>query len=108
MAQLGLPPMDVGQMIAELYELKLFKDIEAGLWMINGFVQSYGHMDDPFAYRTLVYVGAHLICIGSSAPGWGTAEQVQEVVETGRDILLAAWKKDRGYFKGHHLECIFA
>jgi hypothetical protein len=94
-------------MIAELYELKLFKDSEAGLWMINGFVHGYGHMDEAFAYRALVYVGAHLICIGSSAPGWGTVEQVQRVVEKGQDILIAAWKKDRNFFKAHHLACIF-
>jgi hypothetical protein len=107
MAQLGLLPLDVGQMIAELYELKLFKDIEAGLWIISGFVRGYGSVDEEFAYRALVHVAAHLICIGSSAPGWGTPEQIEGVVEAGRNILVAAWKRDRRFFAGHHLQHIF-
>lgn len=108
MAQLNLRPLDIGQMIAELYELKLFKDIDAGLWIIRGFTAGYGKMDESFAYRALVHVGAHLVCISVSAPGWGTPEQVEGVVRVGRDVLTAAWKKDRAFFKGHDLECLFS
>ncbi|ODA83506.1 hypothetical protein RJ55_02020 [Drechmeria coniospora] len=107
MAQLGVRPLDLGQVIAELWQLKLYKEIEAGSWIIQGFVDGYGSVDDKFMLRAAVHVGAHLICIGSSTSGWGTPAQSEQVVKAGRDVLLKAWKGDVGAFDGHDLACLF-
>lgn len=108
MAQLGVRPEDLGQLIAELWQLQLYKGIGAGLWIIQGFVEGYGKVDTDFAFRALLHVGAHLVCIGSSTPGWGTLEEGKKIAEIGRDVLLSAWKKDLSAFKNHDLGCIFA
>lgn len=108
LAQLGVRPLDVGQIIAELWQLKLFKGIEAGVWILRGFAAGYGPVEKDFTFRTIIHVGAHLICFGSSVPGWGSSQQSKEVVKVGRDILLNAWSKDREVFKDHDLECLFA
>lgn len=106
MAQLGVRPEDLGQLIAELWELQLFKRIDAGVWIIQAFVEGYGKVDADFAFRALLHVGAHLICVGSSTPGWGTPEDGERIAQIGRDILLSAWKKDVDAFKHHELGCI--
>ncbi|KAL7940790.1 kinase-like domain-containing protein [Trichoderma barbatum] len=107
MAQVGIRAEDLGQLIAELWQLKLYKDIDAGLWIIRGFVEGYGKVDDDFTFRVLVHIGAHLICIGSTTPGWGTPEQGRNITKIGRDILLNAWKKDAKAFEEHDLQCLF-
>ncbi|KAI0911964.1 kinase-like domain-containing protein [Ustulina deusta] len=107
MAQIGMPSLDVGQMVAELYEMKLYKDITAGLWMMQGFAAGYGEVSDDFAFRTAIQVGAHLVSFGTSVQGWGTPEQVEMVARTGRDIIVHAWHKDREWFQGGDLACLF-
>jgi 5-methylthioribose kinase len=107
MAQVGVRAEDVGQFIAELWLLKLYKNIDGALWIINGFTEGYGQADANFAYRVLIHIGAHLICFGSTTPGWGTSEQGQNIVKDGRDVLLNAWKMDARAFEGHDLECLF-
>lgn len=107
MAQLGMRPLDLGQMIAEMWQLKLYKDIDAGIWLIEGFANGYGEIDDEFAFRTIIHVGIHLICFGSQTPGWGTKEQAEELVKIGRDVVVNAWNTDIDAFKGHPLECLF-
>jgi len=62
---------DLGQMFAELFELKHFKDINAGVWLIESFMDGYGPVDVELAFRTAVHVGTHLICWGSRVVGWG-------------------------------------
>ncbi|KAH8789101.1 kinase-like domain-containing protein [Hyaloscypha sp. PMI_1271] len=98
---------DLGQMFAELFELKHFKDIDAGVWLIEAFMQGYGNIDDDFAFRTAIHVGVHLICWGSRVQGWGTKEQVEKVVEVGRDFVVKGWEKDRAFFESTALKCVF-
>lgn len=99
MAQLGLPNLDLGQMLAEMYELWLYKRIRGGLWMMEGLVEGYGAVTEAFALRTAIQLGAHLVCFGTSVPGWGAPEQVREVARRGRDIISHAWRKDRAWFE---------
>ncbi|KAI2626636.1 kinase-like domain-containing protein [Hypoxylon sp. NC1633] len=108
MAQVGKPNVDLGQMIAELYELNLYKSISGGLWMVQGFVTGYGATSDDFAFRTAIQVGAHLVCFGTSVQGWGTPEQVENCARMGRDIIVHAWKKDRRWFEEGDLACLFS
>ncbi|KAI0115844.1 kinase-like domain-containing protein [Nemania sp. FL0031] len=107
MSQIGVPNLDFGQMIAELYELKLYRNITAGLWMVQGFAEGYGAVSDDFAFRTAIQIGAHLIGFGTSVQGWGTPAQVEMVARTGRDIIVRAWQKDRQWFEGGDLACLF-
>ncbi|TVY93598.1 4-hydroxytryptamine kinase, partial [Lachnellula willkommii] len=99
---------DLGQMFAELFELKHFKGLDAGVWLIEAFMTGYGKLEEQVAFRTAIHVGAHLICWGSRVQGWGTQEQVEEVAEVGRDFVVKGWKKDRGYFEGTSLRSLFA
>ncbi|KAI1185491.1 kinase-like domain-containing protein [Nemania serpens] len=107
LSQIGVPSLDLGQMMAELYELKLYRNITAGLWILEGVVEGYGTLSDDFAFRTAIQIGAHLISFGTSVQGWGTPEQVEMVARTGRDIIVHAWQKDREWFKGGDLACLF-
>ena len=107
MAQLSVRPEDFGQLIAELWELKLYRDIDAGLWIIEGFADGYGKVDTDFVFRAIIHVGAHLISVGSNTQGWGTPEQSEEVAKVGKDVILKAWEKDVGAFEGHDLGCLF-
>ncbi|KAK4106904.1 hypothetical protein N658DRAFT_512627 [Parathielavia hyrcaniae] len=105
--QFSLPPLDLGQMIAELYELSLFKGIDEGKWLIQGFAAGYGDVDAEFAFRTALHVGTHLIAWGTRAPGWGSEAQVEQVVGVAKEIVLCAWQKDRAWFEAGDLACLF-
>lgn len=93
-------------MIAELYELYLYKGIEAGLWLIEGFCAGYGIDDDRFAFRTTIHVGTHLVCFGNVA-GWGNDAHVRSVIQLGREIIVRAWKEDKEWFLKSELACLF-
>lgn len=108
MAQLGVPSLDLGQMLAEMYELWLYKRVRAGLWMMEGFVEGYGAVTEASGLRTAVQLGAHLVCFGTSVPGWGAPEQVQAVARAGRDIICHAWRKDMIWFESGELACLFS
>ncbi|KAL2820801.1 kinase-like domain-containing protein [Aspergillus cavernicola] len=107
LAQWGNRALDLGQMIAELYMLKHFKGIDDGLWAIEGFVEGYHDISHDIAFRTIIHVGVHLIFWGSTISGWGTKEQVSDVVQLGRDLITKAWEKDRRSFEGEIWNCLF-
>ncbi|KAJ5752205.1 hypothetical protein N7520_009122 [Penicillium odoratum] len=108
LCQIGTRALDLGQMIAELYETKLFKEVNCGLWIIKGLMEGYGSLSDEMAFRTTIHVGVHLVVWGSRVGGWGTQEQVEEVVKVGRDLIMQGWNKNRNWFEGGDLECLFA
>lgn len=85
LAQVSSLAFDLGQMFAELYQLKHFKDIDAGVWLIEAFMRGYGPIEEDVAFRVAVHVGVHLICWGSRVAGWGTEGQVEDVVGLGTD-----------------------
>lgn len=98
---------DLGQMIAELFELKHFKDIDAGVWLIESFMAGYGTIEDDLAFKTAIHLGTHLICWGSRVAGWGTEEQIKDVVRIGKEFVVSGWEKDRRFFDGTVLRCLF-
>ncbi|KAK7418888.1 hypothetical protein QQZ08_011097 [Neonectria magnoliae] len=108
LAQLAVRPLNLGQMVAELWQLKLYKDMDAGEWLIWAFGHGYGGLNADDAFRAIIHVGVHLICFGSQTPGWGTPEQSVQLVETGKEVLLKAWTKDREWFRGHVLGILFS
>ncbi|EHA24337.1 hypothetical protein ASPNIDRAFT_39611 [Aspergillus niger ATCC 1015] len=96
----GARALDLGQMFAELYLLKHFKDIDAATWIIQGFMKEYQGLDDETAFRVLIHVGVHFIAWAPLIPNWGTSQQVEDAVRLGRDIVTKAWEKDRSWFEG--------
>jgi hypothetical protein len=107
LCQWGARALDLGQMVAELYQLKHFKNVDAGVWLIEGLLDGYGPIDEDMAFRIAIHIGAHFICWGSTVPGWGTNAQVEEVVKLGRDLVVKGWQKDRNWFRRGWLQCLF-
>ncbi len=107
-AQVGVIGFDLGQMIAELYELWLYKSIDAGIWIIQGLVDAYGITSEDLAFRTAIQVGTHLISFGTTVKGWGTPEQVEDVARTGRDLIVNSWERKRAWFEEGNLACLFS
>ncbi|KAJ5933560.1 hypothetical protein N7454_005889 [Penicillium verhagenii] len=108
LCQVGPLALDLAQMIAELYELNLFKNLDYGLWVVKGFMAGYGPLTDEKAFRTAIHVGVHLIVWGSRVQGWGTLKQVTEVVEMGKDIIVQGWNKNKKWFEDSDLGCLFS
>jgi hypothetical protein len=108
LAQLGVKGMDLGQMLAEMYLLWLYKKIDAGLWLIEGFAEGLGQQTQALMFRVAIQIGCHLVCFGSVTPNWGTPEQNKDVARTGRDIIVNAMKGNRSWFEESTLSCLFS
>lgn len=108
MTQIGHRALDLGQMVAELYETKLFKKLDSGMWVLEGFLEGYGALSDAMAFRTAIHVGVHLVCWGSRVPGWGGQREIEHVVAVGRDLIVQGWRKNRAWFEDGCLRCLFA
>lgn len=81
-------------MLAEMYLLKFYKGIEAGLWMMQGYRVGMGNVGSDVIWRALMHLGGHLISFGTVTSGWGTQEQAEELARAGRDFIMIAWDKD--------------
>lgn len=64
-------------------------------------------LSEEMAFRTAIHVGVHLVIWGSTVPGWGSEQQIKEVVKVGRDLIVHGWNKNRAWFEGGALECLF-
>ncbi|ETN45458.1 uncharacterized protein HMPREF1541_09290 [Cyphellophora europaea CBS 101466] len=106
MAELGVPTTDLGHVVVDLYALWMYKSIKPALWIMQGLVNAYGEVTEESAFRTALYIGSHLICL-ITVSDWLPADQVEEVVRHGRDIVVHAWKKDRSWFEKGELRCLF-
>ncbi|KAJ5885502.1 hypothetical protein N7495_010012 [Penicillium taxi] len=107
MSQISNRGLDLGQMIAEVLQTKLFKQVEGSIWVIDGFLQGYGHLTDDMAFRTVIHAGVHLICWGSRVTGWGSQQQIEEVVQVGKDFIEQGWMRNKAWFEGGSLEFLF-
>lgn len=108
MAHLGVPAFDHGEMIGELYALWLYKKIDAGLWMMQGYAEGLGEQTESRAWRTILQVGVHLLSFGTIAPGWGTPEQVEQVAKLGKEIVVNSWTKNFEWVLNSELASLFA
>lgn len=106
MVHLNDPSVDLGLMLAELYFFSLFKSIPAGLWMLEAMVDAYGPVTEDFAYRTAIQIGAHLVCVITDL-NRVPPEQLEKAAAVGKEIIVHAWKKDRAWFEGGELACLF-
>ncbi|KAH8690031.1 kinase-like domain-containing protein [Talaromyces proteolyticus] len=97
LSHLGLRALDLGQMLAELFEAKHFKDVDAAIWIMQALVESYGPLTREIAFRAAIHVGVHLVC-WSVVPGWGSREQIEEVVRIGREFVVNGWQRDAAWF----------
>jgi hypothetical protein len=107
-AQLGVPALDHGEVIGEMYLLSFFKKTEAGLWMVKGYAEGLGEQNESSAWRTALQIGVHLLAFGTLDRGWGTPEQIQELARFGRDIVVNARDKNRSWFEKSELGCLVA
>ncbi|KAL9107532.1 MAG: hypothetical protein Q9187_008414, partial [Circinaria calcarea] len=84
-----------------------FRGVDAGLYMIEAFLEAYGKMADEEAYEVALRFGVHLVvwpCRSGENDRWGTKEQLVGCVEVGRDFVRNAWEKNREWFRGGVLE----
>ena len=102
---------DLGQLIGDLYERKHFKGADCALWTMEAFIDGYGPLSEDMTFRTAIHAGVHLICWCNRRPGKPppgvTPEQISGVVEIGRDFVLKGWEKDKTWFQGSPLACLF-
>ena len=106
-AQLGVPALDHGEMIGELYAFWLYKKIDAGLWMMQGYAEGLGEQSETSVWRNAIQLGVHLLAFSTIA-GWGTPDQIEDVVQLARDIIVNGWDKNREWFEKSELACLFA
>lgn len=108
LTQTGPRALDLGQMIAELYMTQLYKGIPAGTWILRAFVDAYRPaLTDEMAFRAAIHAGVHLVAFGSVVAGWGDEEHVLGVVAVGRDLVVKGWEREKGWFLGGVLGCLF-
>jgi hypothetical protein len=105
-AQLGVPALDHGEMIGEFYAFWLYKKIDAGLWMMQGYIEGLGEQSESSAWRNAIQVGVHLLAFSTIA-GWGTPEQIETVAGLARDIIVKAWNRDKEWFEKSELASLF-
>ncbi|KAI7773214.1 hypothetical protein LA080_011517 [Diaporthe eres] len=112
LAQFGHRAIDVGGMLADLYERKNFKDSNAVVPAMEGFANGYGQISDEMAFRTAIHAGVHLICWhirrNPTVPFSDPMEKVLSALALGRDFVLKGWEKDRGWFENSVLAPLFA
>ncbi|KAL7808812.1 kinase-like domain-containing protein [Trichoderma aethiopicum] len=109
--QFGHRAMDIGGMLADLYERKHFKDVAASIPIMRGFIEGYGPLSEELAFRTAIHAGVHLICWyyrrDRNAPLPYPLPTVLEALTLGRDFILRGWARDREWFEDTVLAPLF-
>jgi hypothetical protein len=98
-------------MLGDLYERKVYNNVDNGMPVMAGVIEGYGKLSDEMAFRVAMHVGVHLINWHSRRPQQGpwvaSPESILSGLSLGRDFILKAWVKDRRYFKGTPLANLF-
>ena len=110
-AQYGHRAYDLGQLLGDLCERKLFNGNGAGVPVLEGIIKGYGEMSDEMAFRIAIHAGVHIIGWYKRRPVTGPWVASREAMLAGmtvaRDFILKGWEKDRTFFKGTLLELMF-
>ncbi|KAF7329590.1 APH domain-containing protein [Mycena kentingensis (nom. inval.)] len=105
-AKPGVPFLDWGQLAAELYTIGCFHPARAA--EIGVGLDAYGRayrdaresgVDEEFVRGAESHVGAHLAVITPTVTGWGTKEEVREVVKKGTEFMLKGLDGDIEWLK---------
>ncbi|KAH7411542.1 kinase-like domain-containing protein [Phaeosphaeria sp. MPI-PUGE-AT-0046c] len=111
MAQYGRIEYDLGQMIGDMYERKVFAKAENALPLIQGFLSGYGALSDEEAFRVAIHAGQHLVCWyirrDPNSSLTGIEDQVGEAMRIGSDFIVNGWARDRDWFASTDLACLF-
>ncbi|KAF5511509.1 hypothetical protein CGCS363_v003324 [Colletotrichum siamense] len=105
-AQIGVPAMDHGEMIGELYSTWLYDGSDAGIHVIEGYAAGLGSLPVDVALRIAAQVGVHLLSFGTLAQDKSEL-QIDHVAREGRDIIVNSCKKNQSWFRDHVLRCLF-
>lgn len=111
-AQFGHRSCDLGQIVGDLYERKIYSNLDTAISTMEGVIDGYGVLSDEMAFRTAIYVGVHLISWYDRRPQKGPRLAPPEVIgaglTVGRDFMLKGWEKDRAFFLTSALASLFA
>jgi hypothetical protein len=98
-------------MIGDLYEHAHFNGAESALSCMQEFVEGYGGFGDELAFRTAIHAGTQLIGGYNRRPKKGPVTVLDEnmagMLTTARDFVLKGWERDRDWFEGSVLACLF-
>lgn len=113
LSQRGHRSYDVGQLIGDMYERKVYRNRDAAVGVIRGIIEGYGPMAEDMAFRVAIYVGVHLIVWYRRGPKNGPPKTIpEEVIMTGlklgRDLVIKGWQKDKAFFQDTLLASLFA
>ncbi|UKZ73272.1 hypothetical protein TrVFT333_000915 [Trichoderma virens FT-333] len=110
-AQFGHRAVDIGGILADLYERKHFKNVSTSIPIMQGFVEGYGPLSEELAFGTAIHAGVHLICWyyrrNRNAPLPYPLPIVLAALTLGRDFILKGWAKDKKWFESSVLAPLF-
>ena len=111
-AQFGHRAVDIGGILADLYERHHFKGVAASLPAMQGVVDGYGPLNEELAFRTAIHAGVHFICWyyrrDRNAPLPYPLPTVLAALALGRDFILKGWARDKKWFRTTVLAPLFA
>jgi hypothetical protein len=113
MAQFNHRSIDIGQVIGDLYERFHFLHIKSTISAIDGFIEGYRPVSENMAFRIAIHTGVQMITWMIRGPplhmrpAWATLDRATAVVELGMNFVLKGWERDREWFEGSVLKCLF-
>ncbi|KAL7933072.1 kinase-like domain-containing protein [Trichoderma chlorosporum] len=110
-AQFGHRSNDLGQIIGDLYERKLYYNADTATSVIEGIIKGYGKLSEQMAFRVAVYVGVHLIRWHNRRPQRGPKvvppDAILAGLTIGRDFIVKGWEMDKKFFENSALALLF-
>ncbi|KAH8904933.1 hypothetical protein BR93DRAFT_881392 [Coniochaeta sp. PMI_546] len=110
-AQFGHRSYDLGQIVGDLFERKMYNKLDTALDAMKGVIAGYGELTEDMAFRTAIYVGVHLISWYNRRPRKGprvaSTEAIVAGLTVGRDFVVKGWERDRLFFESSVLASLF-